>query len=50
VADELASLREDGYFEYVVQGAVAGYGDVANERARIVADRLDAIIERLRAD
>lgn len=49
VADELNSLRELDYFEYVVQGAVAAYGDVANERAAIVADRLDAIIARLRA-
>lgn len=49
VADELASLREADYFEYVVQAAVAAYGDVANARAAIVADRLDAIIARLRA-
>lgn len=48
VADELAALRSDRYFEYVVQGAVAGYGDVAGERAMIVAGRLEAIIERLR--
>lgn len=49
VAEELAALRGDHYFEYVVQGAVAGYGDVAGERAMIVAGRLEAIIERLRA-
>ena len=48
VAAELASLREVNYFEYVVQGAVAAYGDVANERATILAERLDAIIARLR--
>lgn len=48
VADELAALRGDRYFEYVIQGAVAGYGDVARERASIVAGRLEAIIERLR--
>lgn len=49
VAAELASLREIDYFEYVVQAAVAGYGEVANERAGIVAERLDAIITRLGA-
>ncbi len=49
VVDELSSLRDDRYFEYLVQGAVAGYGDVANERARIVAGRLNVIIERLHA-
>lgn len=48
VAAELTSLREVNYFEYVVQGAVAAYGDVANERATILAERLDAIIARLR--
>ena len=49
VAAELASLRQVDYFEYVVQDAVAAYGDVANERAAIVAERIDAIITRLRA-
>ena len=49
VANELTSLRDVDYFEYVVQDAVAAYADVANERAAIVADRLDAIIARLRA-
>jgi hypothetical protein len=47
VTDELAFVRNDRYFEYVVQGAVAGYGAVATERARIVAGRLDAIISHL---
>ena len=49
VANELTSLREVDYFEYVVQAAVAAYGDVANERAAIVGERLNAIIVRLRA-
>lgn len=49
VEAELASLREVDYFEYVVHAAVAAYGDVANERAAIVAERVDAIIARLRA-
>jgi predicted nucleotidyltransferase len=49
VANELTSLREVDYFEYVVQDAVAAYADVANERAAIVSDRLVAIIARVRA-
>jgi predicted nucleotidyltransferase len=49
VGAELASLRDADYFEYVIQGAVAGYGEIADERARIVAERLDTIIARLRA-
>lgn len=49
VANELTSLRKDDDLEYVVQAAVAGYADVANERAALVADRLDAITPRLRA-
>jgi predicted nucleotidyltransferase len=47
VAEELVALRAERYFEYVVQGAVAGYGDVAGERAMIVTRRLEMIIERL---
>ena len=48
VAAELVSLCGIDYFEYVVQAAVAAYGDVANQRAAIVRERLDAIIARLR--
>ena len=47
VAQELAALIDEPYFEYVVQSAVAGYGDVAPARATIVRDRLAAIIERV---
>ena len=50
VADELSALREHDRFEYVIQGAVSGYGEaaVARERAAIVIGRLDRMIERLR--
>jgi len=47
VAKELTALRGDPYFEYVVQSAVAGYGEVARERAEIVLERIAAIIDRL---
>jgi hypothetical protein len=47
VADELASLRDLDYFDYVVQSAVAGYGEVANERAEVVHERLETIIANL---
>ncbi len=47
VAAELASLREVDYFEYVVQAAVAGYGEVADERLRIVSQRIEDILARL---
>jgi len=46
-ARELAALIAEPYFEYVVQSAVAGYGDGAPARATIVRDRLAAIIERV---
>jgi len=49
VAEELAGLTDQPYFEYVVQSAVAGYGDVAPARSTIVRDRLAAIIERVGA-
>ena len=47
VAHELAGLIDEPYFGYVIQSAVAGYGDVAPARATIVRDRLAAIIERV---
>jgi hypothetical protein len=47
VAQELAALLAEPYFDYVVQSVVAGYGDVAQARATIVRDRLAAIIERV---
>lgn len=47
VAQELGALIAEPYFDYVVQSAVAGYGDVAPARATIVRDRLAAIIERV---
>ena len=47
VAEELAGLTDEPYLEYVIQSAVASYGDVAPARATIVRDRLAAIIERV---
>ncbi len=47
VAEELAALRDEPYFEYVVQSAVTGYGEVARERAEIVLERIAAIVDRL---
>jgi predicted nucleotidyltransferase len=50
VAQELASLTEEEYFPYVVQSAVAGYGDVAADRAAIVQERISSIIDRLHSE
>jgi len=47
VAEELATVRGDPYFDYVVQSAVAGYGEVAGARAEIVLERIAAIVDRL---
>jgi predicted nucleotidyltransferase len=47
VAEELAALRNDPYFEYVVQSAVTGYGEVASTRAEVVLERIAAISDRL---
>ena len=49
VAEQLTALRAEEYFEYVVQSAVAGYGEVAGERAALVGLRFDAIVDRLRS-
>ena len=47
VATELANLREDSYFDYVIQDTVSGYGTVADSRASVIRDRIDEIITRL---
>jgi predicted nucleotidyltransferase len=44
VRDELRALRHDPYFAYAVEGALAGYGATAIERARLVSRRIDAIV------
>ncbi len=49
-AKELSALREADYFEYVVQAAVAGYGELAQDRFGIVSQRLNDIIVRLTGD
>jgi|SRR5579859_3151444 len=46
-ANELSALREVEYFEYVVQAAVAGYGELAHDRFGIVSQRLNDIVVRL---
>lgn len=48
VATELELLRTHGYFDYVIQDAVAGYGDGATARAAIIHERIDSLIDRLR--
>lgn len=47
VRTELTTLRENTYFDYLIQSAVAGYAAVAPARAEIVRNRVDAIISRL---
>lgn len=48
VAAELDALLDETYFDYVIDSAVAGYGEVAVGRAEIVHQRIDAIVNRLR--
>ena len=50
VAHELSELQRDPYFEYAIQSATAGYGEVAPARAAIVQDRISAIINRLEGE
>ncbi len=47
VALELASLRNDPYFDYVIQSTVRGYGQLAADRATIVEGRVAEILEVL---
>ncbi len=41
---ELTALREEPYFDYAVEGAVAGYGSLGADRAHLVDGRLDELL------
>jgi len=44
IARELATLRDDPYFTYLIESALHGYGQQATPRARHLQDQIDAII------
>lgn len=44
IRDELSGLRGEGYFDYVVESATAGYGPIGVERARLVHARLGELL------
>lgn len=44
IKDELSELREEPYFDYAVEGAVATYGPIAAERARLVQERVEKLL------
>lgn len=48
IADELAGLESNPYFEYAIQSAMHGYGGLAIDRSAIVLRRLDKIKQTLR--
>ena len=47
IAAELTELTHEPYLEYIIQSAIAGYGDLAPARAAIVRNRLTTIIDRI---
>ncbi len=44
VREKLHAVRSEPYFDYVVESALAGYGQTVDERARLVTRRIDAIV------
>ena len=44
VRAELTALRAESYFGYAVEGATAGYGPLAADRARLVNGRIDELL------
>jgi len=44
IRGELTALREEPYFGYVVEGAMASYGPLGADRARLVGDRIDELL------
>lgn len=47
VAAELTALRGDPLFDYLLQSATSGYGQVATERAELLRTRIDELLARL---
>jgi hypothetical protein len=43
VSGELAELRAEPHFDYAVEGAVAGYGPLGEDRAQVVWARFDRL-------
>jgi hypothetical protein len=46
VQEELAQPLAEPYFEYSLDSATAGYGQLGAERAGLLRDRLDALVAR----
>lgn len=44
VREELHVVRNEPYFDYAVESALAAYGQAASERAQLITDRIDAIV------
>lgn len=44
IRDELTDLRDEPYFDYAVESAVATYGPIGAERARLVLDRITSLL------
>lgn len=47
VAAELRALRDDAFFDYMLQSAASVYGPVADERAGVLSARIDQLMARL---
>lgn len=44
VATELATLRRDPFFAYLIESALHGYRELGAERARVLQSRIDALV------
>jgi hypothetical protein len=47
VAKELSALREDPFFDYLIESALHGYGQLAAERGRDLQARIDELVRAL---
>lgn len=45
VSGELATLRKDPYFAYLIESALHGYGELSAARGRDLQGRIDALVE-----
>ena len=44
IAKELATLREDPFFGYLIESALHGYGQLGGERGRDLQARVDELV------
>lgn len=46
ISAELTTLREDPFFDYLIESALHGYGELTAARGRDLQGRIDVLVDR----